>query len=82
MKRDGTRRSRICCNGSKEAVPHLHAIASTWSSCVELPVQRLFLGISAVLELDIYGSDVTDAYAHSNTHEIPTFLKIDDAYAD
>ena len=65
MKRDGTRRSRMCCNGSKEAVPHLHAVASTWSSCVELPVQRMFLGICAALELNIYGSDIIDTYAHS-----------------
>ena len=53
MKRDGTRRSRMCFNGSKNAVPNLHAIASTWSSCVHLPVQRLFLGICAALELNI-----------------------------
>ena len=38
MKRDGTRRSRMCCDGSKNAVPKLHTVASTWSSCVEMPV--------------------------------------------
>lgn len=39
VKQDGTRRSRLCCNGSKKAAPKLHAMAQTWSSCVELPVQ-------------------------------------------
>jgi len=34
VKRSGVRRSRMCCNGSKKAVPQLHAVASTWSSCV------------------------------------------------
>ena len=82
VKRSGIRRSRMCCNGSKAQVPKLHAVASTWSSCVELPIQRLFMGISAALELTIYGSDILDAYAHSEAPGIPTFLKIDDAYSD
>ena len=49
VKRSGVRRSRMCANGSKRAAPGLHAVASTWSSCVELPIQRLFLGISACI---------------------------------
>ena len=47
VKRSGVRRSRLCCNGSKYAAPQLHAMANTWSSCVELPIQRLFLGLAA-----------------------------------
>ena len=53
----------MCCNGSKKADPQLHAVVSTWSSCVELPVQRVFLGIAADLDLTVYGGDATDAYA-------------------
>ena len=41
------RRSRQCCNGSKFAVPLLDAMVSTWSSCVELWIQQLFIGLSA-----------------------------------
>ena len=40
------------------------------------------MGISAALKLTIYGSDILDAYAHSEAPGISTFLKIDDAYAD
>ena len=72
----------MCCNGSKRAVPALHAVASTWSSCVELPVQRLFLGISAALNLTIYGGDATDAYAHALASDIPTYLQVDEAYEE
>ena len=72
----------MCCNGFKRAVPALHAVASTWSSCVELPVQSLFLGISAALNLTIYGGDATDAYAHASASEIPTYLKVDEAYEE
>ena len=81
VKRSRIRRYRICCNGSKNAAPQLHAVASTWSSCVELPVQWLFLGIAADLGLTIFGGDATDAYAHS-TAPSETHLAIDDAYAD
>lgn len=35
MKRDGERRARNCCDGSKRSAPLLHGIASTYSSCVE-----------------------------------------------
>ena len=71
----------MCCNGSKKAKPQLHAVASTWSSCVELPVQRMFMGIAAHASLTIYGGDATDAYAHSPAPN-DTFLAVDDAYAE
>ena len=81
VKRSGVRQSRMCCNGSKKAAPQLHAVASTWSSCVELPVQRIFLGIAADLGLTVYGGDATDAYAHSPAPN-STYLAINDFYAD
>ena len=69
------------CNGSKKAALQLHVVASTWSSCVELPVQRVFLGIEADLGLTVFDGDATDAYAHSPAPS-DTYLAIDDAYAD
>ena len=80
-KRSGVRRSRICCNDSKKSAPQLHAVASTWLSCVLLPIQRLFLGMCADLGLIIYGGDCTDAYAHSPAPNF-TYLSIDKTYAD
>ena len=52
----------MCANGSKKAAPTLHAVASTWLSCVELPIQRLFLGISAVLNLILYDAPVLHCF--------------------
>ena len=60
----------------------LHALASTYSSCVEHPIQRLFFAIAAELNLRIYGGDAKDAYAHSPGPEVPTFVSIDDQYSD
>lgn len=81
VKRNGVRRSRMCCNGSKVAAPQLHAVASTWSSCVVLPIQRLFLGMCNNLGLIIYGGDATDAYPHSPAPN-DTYLAVDEAYSD
>ena len=67
----------MCCNGSKKVAPQLHAVASTWSYCVELPVQQVFLGIAADLCLTVYGGDTTDSPPPNDT-----YLAIDDAYAD
>ena len=81
VKRSGTRRSRLCCNGSKNAAPELHAVASTWSLCCEQPVQRLDLGLCAHYNFKIFEADLTDAYAHAPKATTPTYLKIDDTYA-
>ena len=81
VKRTGIQRSRMCCNGSKCAAPQLHALARTWSSCVELPIQRLFLEMCAHSGLTMYGGDATDAYAHSPDPK-DTYLSVDDAYSE
>ena len=82
IKRCGKRRARLCCNGSKRAAPLLHQLTLTYSSCVEHPVQRLFFAIAASLDLKVYGGDAKDAYAHSPGPELPTYMTIDDAFAE
>lgn len=82
IKRDGTRRARNCCDGSPRAAPALHKFVQTYSSCVEQPVQRLFFAIAAEMSYQVYGGDAKDAYAHSPPPDRPTFVEIDDAYAD
>ena len=82
IKRCGTRRARLCCNGSKYAAPLLHELALTYSSCVEHPIQRLFFAIAANLNLKVYGGDAKDAFAHSPGPDMNTYLAIDDAYAE
>ncbi len=82
IKTSGKRRSRNCCDGSPRAAPKLHAMAETYASCVEQPIGRLFLALSAALNYVIYGGDARDAFAHSPAPKIPTFIRIDDAFAD
>ena len=64
VKRSRVRQSRQCYNGSKIAAPLLHAMVSTWSSCLELPIQRLFIGLCAQKGLCMY-DDAHDTYAHA-----------------
>jgi hypothetical protein len=82
VKTSGKRRSRQCCDGSARAAPRLHAMAQTYASCIEQPVFRLFLALSASLNYLIYGGDAQDAFAHSPAPTVPTFVSIDDAYSD
>ncbi|KAG7343608.1 reverse transcriptase RNA-dependent DNA polymerase [Nitzschia inconspicua] len=82
IKRSGERRSRSCCDGSLRAAPLLHQVASTYSSCVEQPIQRMFFALAAAHDMRVYGGDATDAFAHSPPPETPTFIMIDDAYAE
>ena len=82
IKRDGTRRSRNCCDGSPRAAPLLHKFGKTYSSCVEQPVQRMFFALAAQLDYRVYGGDAKDAYAHSPAPTIPCYAAIDDQYID
>jgi len=45
-------------------------------------VQQLFFALAARENYRVYGGDAQDAYAHSPPPETPTFVSIDDAYAD
>jgi hypothetical protein len=74
--------SQNCCDGLPHSAPVLHGIASTYSSCVEQPVQHHFIALSAHLGYPIYGGDATDAYVHSPPLVNPTYITIDDAYAE
>ena len=69
------------CNGSKKAAPKVHVVASTWSSSVELPVQRMLMGIASDLGFTLFGGDATDTYVHYPTLS-ETYMEIDEAYAD
>jgi hypothetical protein len=82
LKRCGEQRSRNCCDGSKRAAPLLHAVASTYSSCVEQPIQRLFFALAAQQDLQVYGGDAVDAYAHSPPPENECYVSVDDAYIE
>ena len=62
MKADGTRKTRLCCNGSPKMALKLHAMANTYSSCIEQPCMRLFFAITSALGFYLRSSDCTNAF--------------------
>lgn len=83
FRRTGKRRCRLYCDGSEREAPALRAMALTYSSCVEHPIQRLFLSLAAKENFLIYGGDAKDAYAHSPASDkLKTFVKVDDAFCE
>ena len=81
IKSDGTRKARNCCDGSPRAAPQL-TLANTYSSCIEQPCMRMFFALCAQEGFVCLKVDATNAYANSPPPEQPTFVRIDDQYAD
>ena len=54
IKQDGTRHPQNCCDVTPRAAPILHGLISTYSSCVEQPIQQMFFSLSASLGYNIY----------------------------
>jgi hypothetical protein len=82
IKADGTRKCRLCADGSKRAAPALHQFAETYASCIEQPCMRMFFAIAAARGLIIHTGDCTNAYANADSPTHPTFLGVDEAYSD
>ncbi|KAG7352771.1 hypothetical protein IV203_008819 [Nitzschia inconspicua] len=82
IKCSGERCSRSCCDGSLSAAPLLCQVTCMYSSCVEQPIQHMFFALAAAHDMWVYGSDATEAFAHSPPPETPTFIMIDDAYTE
>jgi hypothetical protein len=72
IKTSGKCHSHNCCDGSPRAAPKLHALAETYASCIKQPIFCLFCALSAALNMQIYGGDAQDAFAHSPAPKIPT----------
>jgi hypothetical protein len=81
IKKDGRRKARQCCDGSKRAAPQLQNAERTHASCVAQPGLRLFLSLAASLGMIVYFLDATNAYANSPAPKTPTFVYIDANYA-
>ena len=80
LKRTGNYCSRNCCDGFKCAAPALHVVTSTYSSCVNQPLQRLCFALAAINDHKVYGGDIKDAFTHSPSPDVPSYMRIDNAY--
>jgi hypothetical protein len=56
--------------------------AQTELSRIDQPYIRLLFVLSAAMSFDVTGVDCTNAYANAPSPDQPTYVRIDDAYAD
>jgi hypothetical protein len=82
IKKDGRRKCRLCCDGSKRAAPMIHALAPTYASCIEQPCMRLFYAIAGTKGLIITGADCTNAYANAPPPTTTCYLEVDEAFIE
>ena len=64
----------------KRAAPILHALAKTYSSFVEHPIQRQFLALTAEQNCLLFAGDAKDTFAHYPAPKVPIFMMIDNQY--
>eukprot|EP00957_Ditylum_brightwellii_P169197 12878492-Ditylum_brightwellii.AAC.1 len=81
VKHDGRKKARNCCNGSVlkgKGVEYEHTYASRASQIG----MKLFTTIASLHNYIIIGTNATNAYVQSPPPTEPTFMCIDDQYAD
>ena len=58
------------------------AATSTYSGCVDPPVQGLFFTLATIMAHKVYYGDIKDVFAHSPSPNVPTYKQIDNAYSE
>jgi hypothetical protein len=81
IKWDGTRKARICCDGSPRAAPELN-LANTYSLCIEQPCMRMYFAISAHEGFISILVDATNAFSNLPHPKQSLFVFIDQLNAD
>jgi hypothetical protein len=81
IKPCGTRKARMSCDRSKRTAPELR-FAQTYASPIDQPCIRLFFALSTAMGIVVMGADCANAYTNSPSPTQPTYVQIDDAYAD
>ena len=81
IKRNGNLRARQFYGESKKAASMIRKLALTYSSCVEHPVQKIFLAIAAHLDLRICGGDAYGAFTHIPGPYVLPFVSINNQFS-
>jgi hypothetical protein len=79
QKHDGTRKSRMVCNGSPRQKGTI-TLGHTYANSLEAASERLFWAITAQENLIAVGADVSNAFAEAPPPKAPLYMYIDDTY--
>ena len=83
LKTDGTPKARCALDGSPRQIARRHLkINKTYSACVDQVANRIFWSLASSLNNVVCGIDIVNGYAHAPPPDIPTYLVIDEQYAD
>lgn len=79
QKHNGTRKSRMVCNGSPRQKGTI-MLGHTYANSLEAASERLFWAITAQENLIAVGADVSNAFAEAPPPKAPLYMYIDDTY--
>ena len=82
VKPDGTRKARMCLDGSKRAAPWLRGLVQTYSSCIEIPALRLLIATMTNLGLGMSFADVYNAFQQSPPPTHQCYVEFDPPMID
>ncbi|MDX1903262.1 MAG: hypothetical protein SFU27_03805, partial [Thermonemataceae bacterium] len=57
-------------------------VYATYSSCVEQPAAKTFVGMMTIIAFLILVTDAVNAYGQSDGPTVPTFIRLCDAFTD
>ena len=80
IKMDGTRKSRMVCDGSPRR--GTITLGHTYANSLMAASERLFWAITAQRGLVAYGADVTNAFAEAPPPIHPLYMYIDEAFKE
>ena len=80
LKLDGTRKSRMVCDGS--ARQGTITLGHTYANSLMAASERLFWALAATHGLMVYGADVTNAFAEAPPPVHPLYMQIDVAFRE
>ena len=72
---------KLACAVMDPSAP-IQSFAQTYASCTDQPCMRLFFALSTAISFVVLGADCSNAYASSPSPTQPTYVRINDAFAD
>ena len=81
IKHGGRKKARNCCNGSPLRGKGIQ-YAKNFAACISQCGMRIFSAITAIKNYVAIGADAVNAYAQSPPPDQPTYVRVDQQYAD
>ena len=81
IKADGTKKARCVCNGAPSKKGSI-TLGATYAGSLDHTGSRLFWATAALTNLQVFGADVSNAFAQASPPKAPLYVTIDKPFAD